>query len=85
MWEELRELRMFLFLVLVLWVQVPPACMQQDGKDPLLQEYSDYYYDLYYGDYSYDVPGNRFLSTNLPFLPFSILSYYPSHFTFSLL
>merc|ERR1711997_117009 len=25
-------------------------------EDPLLLEYSDYYYDLYYGDYSYDIP-----------------------------
>ena len=28
------------------------------GSDPLLLEYSDYYYDLYYGDYdNYDSPG----------------------------
>ena len=27
------------------------------GSDPLLLEYSDYYYDLYYGDYdNYDAP-----------------------------
>ena len=27
------------------------------GTDPLLLEYSDYYYDLYYGDYEDYAPG----------------------------
>ena len=27
------------------------------GTDPLLLEYSDYYYDLYYGDYEDYTPG----------------------------
>ena len=36
----------------------PPA----PGEEPRLLEYSDYYYDLYYGDYSYEAPGLYIIS-----------------------
>jgi len=42
--------------VLVLATATATVVEAQAGKDPLLLEYSDYYYDLYYGDYSYDAP-----------------------------
>ncbi len=32
---------------------------QATKEEPRLLEYSDYYYDLYYGDYSYDAPGEE--------------------------
>ena len=32
---------------------------QAAKEEPRLLEYSDYYYDLYYGDYSYDAPGEE--------------------------
>jgi hypothetical protein len=50
--------------MLMLWlcVVVVPAVLGQaagpaPGEEPRLLEYSDYYYDLYYGDYNYDAPG----------------------------
>ena len=46
--------------VLVLAAATATVVEAQAGKDPLLLEYSDYYYDLYYGDYSYDAPGTIF-------------------------
>ena len=48
--------------VLVLAAATATVVEAQAGKDPLLLEYSDYYYDLYYGDYSYDAPGTIFFS-----------------------
>ena len=42
-------------LAVVVSVLVTAAAGQE--KDPLLLEYSDYYYDLYYGDYAYDALG----------------------------
>jgi hypothetical protein len=35
------------------------AAGQAAKEEPRLLEYSDYYYDLYYGDYSYDAPGEE--------------------------
>jgi hypothetical protein len=38
---------------------VSAAAGQAAKEEPRLLEYSDYYYDLYYGDYSYDAPGEE--------------------------
>jgi hypothetical protein len=43
---------------LVVAAAVSAAAGQAAKEEPRLLEYSDYYYDLYYGDYSYDAPGD---------------------------
>jgi hypothetical protein len=49
-------------LIAALCAVVVPAVLGQaggpaPGEEPRLLDYSDYYYDLYYGDYNYDAPG----------------------------
>ena len=56
---------MLVCTVLVLATATATVVEAQAGKDPLLLEYSDYYYDLYYGDYSYDAPGTSFFLSNI--------------------
>jgi hypothetical protein len=45
------------------WAYLVAAAVSVAGQaakeEPRLLEYSDYYYDLYYGDYSYDAPGEE--------------------------
>ena len=55
------ETKMMRFLV----VASITACFMTpvQTSDPLLLEYSDYYYDLYYGDYdNYEAAGTKILS-----------------------
>ena len=48
---------MFVWLLIA---AVAAATAVPEPSDPLLLEYSDYYYDLYYGDYdNYDGRGNN--------------------------